>query len=116
MSTLTRKIWCFPIWVCWVCARGVLNAWGYVRGRGGCKCCGDRWSWKTRHTTRYTFLIPGASVLRTQAPLCNECWAALLPNQRLEMYRNHCSELEEKKEFSFSKEWKALARTVLEEK
>lgn len=59
--------------------RGFRNAKGRAAGYGGCYRCGDTWDWTKSHDTPYT----AASAC---FPLCERCWAALTPTERLPFY------------------------------
>ena len=113
--SLATKIWCFPIWIVWKCFKECRNVWGYLNGHGGCVCCGDRWNWKARHNTRYVVKIPGASVIRGIAPLCEECWQLVTPFERVEFHRDHCAHQGELGKPYTTAEWKAIREALEKE-
>lgn len=59
------------------------NRIGRMKGFGGCYRCGDSWYWKPQHVTTFNTSTSGASGC---FPLCEECWAALTPEERLPYY------------------------------
>jgi hypothetical protein len=64
--------------------RRLRNLRGFTRGYGACLCCRDTWDWKDEHTTHYS--EPGAWPSEACFALCEECWAALTPEERLPYY------------------------------
>jgi hypothetical protein len=57
-----------------------LNRAGRQLGYGGCGRCCDSWLWKPSHATEIT---SWDGVF----PLCEDCWKALTPEERLPFYR-----------------------------
>jgi hypothetical protein len=55
------------------------NLAGKATGFPGCYRCGDSWSWKLEHQTRF-------SETESCFPLCEECWSALTPAARWPYY------------------------------
>ena len=55
------------------------NALGRAMGFGGCSACGDTWDWKEKHVTH----APNAGAA---FPLCEECFQAKTPEERLPFY------------------------------
>jgi hypothetical protein len=100
----------------WKAIKECRNAWGYAKGSKGCVCCGDRFSWKASHSTRYIVKIPGASVIRSVAPLCEECFAELPPAERLEFYLDHCGMEGEQGRSVTTQDWRAIRLALQEEK
>lgn len=89
------------------------NIRGRRKGYGGCKRCHDTWDWKQPHDTPI-------NARQGCFPLCQECWEALTPEQRLPYYERLADEW---KSLSSPGEWpdldadmKCIRQAVLEGK